>query len=65
MSEDLGTSKNELINDAILQMSSNHRINQQYREAEAMGEDMVKWSHETLRYYYHGKNLAVKKLHNK
>ena len=65
MSEDLATSKNELINDAISQMSTNHRINQQYREAEAKGVDMVKWSYETLRHYYHGKNLAIKKLHNK
>ena len=64
MSDRLGISKNELINEAVTQMYANHLINIQYRQYEAMGEDMTTWARQILKYHYAGKNLAVMQLHH-
>lgn len=64
MSVNLKTSKNELLNQAVMEMFENFKINAMYRQAEDMGGNMTEWSREILRYGYVGKNLAVMRLHH-
>lgn len=64
MSVNLKISKNELLNQAVMEMFENYKINTMYRQAEDMGGNMTEWSREILRYGYVGKNLAVMRLHH-
>lgn len=64
MSVNLRISKNELLNQAVMEMFENYKINAMYRQAEEVGENMTEWSREILRYSYAGKNLAVMRLHH-